>query len=132
MVRKIFFMALLVFSAGIARGWAGDCAQFARDFQDGKTQTSKRYQFESKDLYLPSHYCPASPLRFMPNEGSRAEFYLVEQCRATDYKVLKTTLQCIQEPQALKVRSTCDLDGRLLSPCLKKDLAAVLGQTVMR
>lgn len=129
MVRGIFFMALIFFSASVPRGWAGDCVQFISDFKDGKIASSKAYQFESGQLYLPAAYCSFSPLSFVSNQSSRAEFYFVEQCRETGYKTLKTTLICTQDPKAAKVYSRCDIDGRLLSPCFKNELAEALAQT---
>ena len=129
MNRRIFFMTLMFLSAGASHGWTGDCAQFISDFQEGKIVSSKAYQFESDQLYVSADYCPFSPLSFVSNQNNRVEFYLVEQCRETGYKVLKTTLLCVQDPKAAKVRSTCDVQGQLLSPCLKDQLTQVLAPT---
>jgi len=129
MARRIFLMGLIFSSVLTSRVWAADCAQFISDFKDGKVLSSKAYQFESEELYFPAAYCPFSPVSFVSNHNNRVEFYLVEQCRETGYKMLKTTLTCLQGPKAPKVRSTCDVNGRLLSPCLETTLAEALRPT---
>ncbi|MBP9866088.1 MAG: hypothetical protein KBC91_06775 [Candidatus Omnitrophica bacterium] len=129
MIRRISWMLLLFSSLFAARGWAGNCRQFVSDFRENKIVSSKAYQFESDQLYLPAQYCAFSPFNFVSSEDSRAEFYLIEQCRETGYKILKTTLMCLEDPQAAKVRSSCDVNGHLLSPCTKNQLTEALAQT---
>jgi hypothetical protein len=129
MSRKFFFIALFFCAGVMPNSWAGDCTQFVSDFKEGKIVSSKSYQFESDQLYLPAAYCPFSPLSYVSDQNSRAEFYIVEQCRETGYKILKTTLVCGQDPKKAKIRSSCDVNGHLLSPCLKNQLAEFLMQT---
>jgi len=129
MICRIFLMTLAISSFFVSQGWSGDCAQFISDFKEGKIVSSKAYQFESEELYFPDVYCPFSPLSYVTSQDSRAEFYIVEQCRETGYKVLKTTLMCAQDAVASKVRSSCDVNEKILSPCLKSELAEALMQT---
>ncbi len=127
MFLRLFFLsaALAVFARPVL---AADCRRFVEDFSEGGAFSSKTYQLDPKEIYIPAAYCPYPVLTPVSEQPGRTELYFVEQCRETGYKTLKTTLLCVGGLKKAVIRASCDIDGRTLAPCLKNELTGIIPQ----